>query len=328
MDVILLFDNAQQPMQAAPLSVLRSVASSGHHEKLAIAFTHFDQIKGHNLRTFADARGHVMGSVMNALSSLKDTLGVPVVRAVENGLEERSFMLGGIDRSLTKLPTKTADYMRSQLMELVGFFKKAILPPPPPVASPIYVPTGISFAVQEAVSSFQSPWLARLGFGTHEGVRKEHWTRIKALDRRIATELDVEYDTLRPVADLLKNLTEAISRFLNTPIDWTRDVEEQEQQTAIASVRRAVHTSLDALSTKRLIDAHLADWRIAYEDRGPGSGNRRARALREIYDAAAPLPGAVMTTPSVDFLSDIRSIVTSAIEDSGGIIRLGETMKV
>ena len=50
-DVILLVDNAQQPMQAAPLSVLRSVASSGHSEKLVIAFTHFDQIKGLNLRT-------------------------------------------------------------------------------------------------------------------------------------------------------------------------------------------------------------------------------------------------------------------------------------
>lgn len=45
-DVILLVESAQQPMQAAPLSVLRALASSGHHQKLATAFTHFDQIKG------------------------------------------------------------------------------------------------------------------------------------------------------------------------------------------------------------------------------------------------------------------------------------------
>ena len=51
-DVILLVDNAQQPMQASPLSVLRAVASSGHHGKLAIAFTHFDQIKGQASRPF------------------------------------------------------------------------------------------------------------------------------------------------------------------------------------------------------------------------------------------------------------------------------------
>src|SRR5258705_8377807 len=70
-DVILLVDNAQQPMQAAPLSVLRAAISSGHHDKLAIAFTHFDQIKGQNLPTFSSKRTHVMTSVLHALSKLK-----------------------------------------------------------------------------------------------------------------------------------------------------------------------------------------------------------------------------------------------------------------
>ena len=185
-DVILLVDNAQQPMQASPLSVLRAVASSGHHEKLAIAFTHFDLIKGQNLPKFADKRSHVMASVLNALSNLRDVLGAPVIRAVEHGIDRRCFMLGGVDRALGKLPARAADYMRSQLVELVGFFQAAIAPPPPPEACPIYDPTGISFAVQEAISKFQGPWLARLGLGTYEGVRKEHWTRVKALNRRIA----------------------------------------------------------------------------------------------------------------------------------------------
>ncbi len=63
-DVILLVDNAQQPMQAAPLSVLRAVASSGHHRKLAVAFTHFDQIKGQNFQKFAGS-GVSIGSLRN-----------------------------------------------------------------------------------------------------------------------------------------------------------------------------------------------------------------------------------------------------------------------
>ena len=37
-DVLLLVESAQQPMQAAPLSVLRAAAASGHEKKLAIAF--------------------------------------------------------------------------------------------------------------------------------------------------------------------------------------------------------------------------------------------------------------------------------------------------
>ena len=45
-DMILLVDNAQSAMQAAPLELMRSVGSSGHGDKLAVVFTHFDQVRG------------------------------------------------------------------------------------------------------------------------------------------------------------------------------------------------------------------------------------------------------------------------------------------
>jgi hypothetical protein len=327
-DVILLVDNAQQPMQAAPLSVLRAVASSGHHRKLAVAFTHFDQIKGQNFQKFADKRAHVMASVLNALSSLRAVLGVSVVNAMEHGVDSRCFMLGGVDRPLAKLPARAADYMKAQLSELVGFFQKAILPPPPAEAYPVYDPTGIGFAVQDAVSKFLGPWLARLGIGTYEGFRKEHWTRVKALNRRIAGELDDEYDTLRPIADLATQLRESISRFLNNPISWTRSpADEEEEQLAIDRIRQVIEVALRDLAVRRLVQDHLANWRTAYDgaaSRGPGSTFRRAKSIRSIYDAAAPLPDAVMTAASAAFLGEIRQIVTSAIEASGGEVRLSE----
>ena len=325
-DVILLVDNAQQPMQAAPLSVLRAVASSGHHEKLAMAFTHFDQIKGHSLPTFADKRAHVMASVLNAFANLRHVLGEPIVKAMEHGVDHRCFMLGGVDRQLGKLPPRAADYMRDQLSELVGYFGRAILPPSPPEARPVYDPTGISFAVREAVSKFQGPWLARLGLGTYEGFQKEHWTRVKALNRRIAGELDVEYDSLRPVADLVARFTESISRFLDEPLEWTRPPsDDQEEQAAIDQVRRSVSVALHNLALKRMIEEHLAEWRIAYDSPqylGAGSTFRRAKTIHGIYDTAAPLPDAVMPPPSKEFLSQIRRLVISAIEASGGHVRL------
>jgi hypothetical protein len=312
-------------MQAAPLSVLRSVTSSGHNEKLAVAFTHFDQIKGQNLRTSADKRSHVMASVLNALSNLQGVLGAPIVRSVEHGIDNRCFMFGGVDQNLNRLPKRAADYMGEELTRLVDFCEQAILPPPPPEACPIYDPTGISFAVREAINKFQGPWLARLGLGSYEGARKEHWTRIKALNRRIAGELDDEYDTLRPVADLVARLTESISEFLNAPIDWTRESEdEQEEQAAIARVRRAVSAAMHDLAIRRLVEEHLGEWRAAFDYRGAGSTDLRARAIRGIYDEAAPLPDAVMPPPSKQFLSEIRRLVTGAIEASGGYVRLGD----
>ena len=135
---------------------------------------------------------------------------------------------------------------------------------------------------------------------------------------------DYEYDTLRPVADLATQLRESISRFLNTPINWTGPpLDEREEQASIAYIRQMVDIALHDLAVKRVVASHLEDWRHAYHAfRGPGSTRLCAVTIHGIYDAAAPSPAAVMTSPSVTFLAEIRRIVTSAIEANGGEVRL------
>lgn len=318
-NVILLIDSAQNPMQAAPLAVLRSVASSGHNGKLAIAFTHFDQVKGDNLPGFGAKRAHVMASVTNALNSLKDILGAPVIRAVERDLDERCFMLGGLHFATNRLPGGVIKEMHG----LLGFFARAIEPPRPPEAGPVYDMTGLLFAVQAAANDFQQPWKARLGLGSHDGVRREHWTRVKALNRRIAGELDDEYDTLRPIADLVARLSESISRFLDSPLAWTREPEnEEEAEIAIATVRRAVFNELHDFVAARVIEGHLPQWREAHDLRGRGSTFVRAREIRDIYEASAPVPTAVVTEPSIVFLRQVRALVHRSIEENGGELRV------
>jgi hypothetical protein len=326
-DVILLVDNAEQPMQAAPLAVLRAVASSGHQDKLGIVFTRLDQIKGMNLPTFPARRAHVMASVLNALASLRDALGTGVVHALEEHLDSRCFMLGGVDKSLVRMPSKAAAYMEGQFASLAAFFEEAILPPPPPKGQPIYDTTGIGFAVQEAVGKFQGPWMARLGMKSYDGFSKEHWTRVKALNRRIAGELDDEYDTLRPVADMVTQLRESLSRFLNNPISWTHEPgTDEEKISSIAQIRQDVDVSLHNVAVARIIDQHLDKWRAAHDNlSGPGSTWLRSVAINGIYSAAVPLPDAVMSADAKKFLMDIRQIVVSAIEAHGGRVQLAAT---
>ncbi len=238
-DVILLVDSAQQPMQAAPLSVVRAVAASGHQQKLAIAFTHFDQVKGVNLPSFGDKRAHVMASVTNGLTNLRDVLGVPIVRAIERTIDDQCFMLGGLDQPSKRLPKGVV----VELDRMLSFCAQAIEPPPEPQAHPVYNPDGLVLALQGASRSFRRPWTARLGLGPHESVHKEHWTRIKALNRRIAGELNNEYDTLRPVADLVARLIEEVSKFLDNPTAWEpRQPTEEEAEAAISEVRQQVYT--------------------------------------------------------------------------------------
>lgn len=314
-DTIMLVDNAEQPVQAAAQAVLRAVAASGNYGKLAVAFTHFDQVKGLNLPGFAAKRAHVMASVYNYLARLREVLNGPIVTAMERTIDTQCFMLGGLDAASEKLPAG----VRLQLEQLLDKFARSITPPPSPDARPSYDPAGLGFAVQRAADSFQRAWRFRLGFAHSAEVNTEHWTRVKALNRRIANELDVEYDSLRPVADFVGRITEEISNFLDHPIHWTRaPKDDTEAQEAIAPIRQAVFRELHSLAVARLVNEHLTDWRRGNDHKGKGSATRRAVDIRGIYELAAPVPGTVNSERALDFMKAVRDIVRTAIEDQGG----------
>lgn len=74
-----------------------------YQRRLALAFTHFDLVRGQaNLPTFSAQRAHVLSAVHQKLASLKEVVGQPAVRAIERELEDRCFMLGFLDRPLTE----------------------------------------------------------------------------------------------------------------------------------------------------------------------------------------------------------------------------------
>lgn len=317
-DVILLVDNAEQPVQAAAQSVLRAVASSGNYNKLLLAFTHFDQVKGLNLPTFADKRAHVLASVHNYLSKLKEVLNAPIVAAMERSIDDQSFMLGALDGPSMKLPPG----VRAQLNKLVSFVEKSVEPPPVPDAKPQYDASGLGFAVQRGANSFQKAWAARLGLSIGATLPAEHWTRIKALNRKISNETGVEYDSLRPVADLVGRITEEVANFLDNPIGWSRTpVDADEAQQAIAPIRQVVFSRLHQLALQRLIDEHLTEWRRGMEYKGKGSAARRALDIRGIYELAAPVPGTVNSAPALEFMRSVRELVRAAVESNGGTMQ-------
>ena len=78
---------------------------------------------------------------------------------------------------------------------------------------PIYDRSTIVMNVQGAAQRFHREWNARL--------RDTHWTRVRALTRRLAEGWEDHYDTLDPIGDLVRELTESMRRFLDTPLRWT-----------------------------------------------------------------------------------------------------------
>lgn len=257
-----------------------------------------------------------MASVRNTLNRLRTEIGDSAIRALDRELEERCFMLGWMDAPTESLPPKVVEGLR----RLVGAVQRSIQPTEPIPVIPVYDPASLMFAVQAATMDFHQRWNAKLGFGGRDGERKEHWTRVKALNRRIADRWDIEYDTLTPVADLTTRLSEEISDFLERPVEWQGDQADDEDQRARAvdSVRRSVSAVVHRISLARLIDEHLQEWVTAYSYSGTGSTFVRARDIRNIYEEAAPILGKVVDPGTREFLDSLRQLVGEAIAEGGG----------
>ena len=174
-DMILLVDNAQSPMQAAPLELLRSVGSSGHGDKLAVVFTHFDQVQGDNLGSHSQKVNHVRASIGNAIVSLRESLGAPVTEILERQLNGNDFYLGGLNQPTGAIALGFIKDMR-RLMERM---QQSAHRDEHIDAAPVYNLARLELARRDATDGFKNPWEGRLGLSYYEGIRKEHWGALR-----------------------------------------------------------------------------------------------------------------------------------------------------
>ena len=315
-EMILLVDDAQSPMQAAPLELLRSVGSSGHGRKIAVAFTHFDQVKGDNLRSDEQKINHVHASIGNAVLSLRDSLGAPLARTLESRLADGHFYLGGLDRPADKITRGFVDQLRA----LLDRMQDSAEPSEPVAAAPTYSVSRLEFILRDAADGFKNPWKGKLGLSYYEG-RSVHWARVKALCRRITNQWDNEYYDLRPVADLVRELQNCIALWLNNPAGWIEHPkDDNEREAAISKISQQVFDEVHELAGRRLIISQRNGWQTAFRFSGRGSSRDRAVRMVRIYDTAAPSISSAMDVHDQEFLDEVLQIIRVAIEDTGGSI--------
>jgi len=314
-DTIMLIDNAAQPMMSAPCAVLRSLASSGHDQKLAICFTHFDHVKGANIPGVTARKQHVMGSLYNALAAVAEAVDSDIDKSLKRHLKERVFFLSSIDKVLKAGETPT----KSEFGRMVEMFEGDIKPQRPITVQPFYDDANLVISLQNAVTQFRDPWKSRLGFPSKSSLPTVHWTRIKALSRRFAHFATTEYDNLRPVADLLERMNERMTTFLSKPVRWEpSNSPEDMQREAVAAIQRVLAEKLFSFVESRVRDSHLKDWIHAFNDGGTGSARRRAYAIEAIFDQSAPLLGETPDELSYELIQFVRRLVREAIEAGGG----------
>ena len=274
-------------------------------------------MKGDNLSNYSQKRNHVRASIGNAVASLRESLGAPVTEILERQLENNDFYLGGMDQPTGKIPPGFI----KDIGELLDRMQQSAEPPELIDLAPVYNIVRLELALRDASDGFIAPWRGRLGLEYHEGFGKEHWTRVKALCRRIANLWDDEYNGLRPVADLVRQLQTSISLWMDDPAGWTRQPEdEEERQAVINAIRQRVFIGIHQLAERRLLTTNRGGWRTAFGFSGPGSSFDRAREMDRIYKSAAPAITSMMDMPSQGFLNEVIQIVRDAVEDEGGSV--------
>lgn len=318
-DSVLLVDNAAQPMQAAPVAALKGIAVSGNASKLHVVFTHFDQVKGDNLPTFGDREQHVLASVENVLKAIGDELGPAAERVLRRRIDQARFFVGGIHEPLDnkKRAGRRAIEQLDALLDVLAHPEHAVETGP---SRPVFNRMNLSLAVMEAAKTFHTRWRGLLGLNYNPEAPKEHWTRVKALTRRLAEGWNDEYDNLKPVADLRYQLQMQVYLMLQRPERWSSgEPSEDEKQATLDELSNAVTNRLVELTKRRLRDDVRAGWQEAYLQKGPGSTFVRARIIAsEVYDRGAPIPTVSASPDQNRFLHDVADAVDEVVRQFGG----------
>ncbi|MEO8314996.1 MAG: hypothetical protein ABI645_09400 [Pseudomonadota bacterium] len=319
-DAIVLVDNATVPMQAAPVAAMKEMITSGSASKLLLAFTHFDEVKGDNLPNAAAKEQHVLASAENVLASIGEELGPFAERALRGRLKEACFFVGGIDEPLDETK-KTHRRTIGQLQALLAAIDSIVEKPAPVAMQPVYDRMNLVLAVKNAAESFHDAWWPRLGLAYKPGVGKEHWKRIWALSRRLSTPgFGDEYDNLKPVADLRKQLQDRLYVLLQNPLRWdpVEPDDDDSKQQVFDSIANALSAKTLDLATRRVRAERMSEWQSAFNQSGRGSSYARASIIGEqIYDRAAPVPD---VTPSPDrnsFLHEVAAAVDAVCQEVG-----------
>ncbi len=317
-DAIVLVDNAAQPMLTTPTNVLQTLVSSGHHRKLIVCFTHFDEVKGANIPKVSMRMDHVLDSFDNSVASIGKTLGQRAERVLKECKTDRIFFFSKIQN---KFKVHGRNFNFNEFKKMLKAIAKTIEPPIPAEVMPVYDDSNLVLNIQKAAMEFHKPWEARLSLKHDPKTRPEHWARIKALTRRLGEMNTNEYKGLQPVADLIYGFQTHLYLFIQNPISWDPDhAPEEMKQTVIDNISQKLDSRLHDFFSERLFIDKIEKWYHAYSHRGSGSTRTRAYDVKNIYNEAAPIPGEVPDKQTSRFVKKIRTILQEAVGEGGGRI--------
>jgi hypothetical protein len=315
-DTIVLVDNAQQPMQAAPVAAIRQIAAAGYGDKLVLCFTHFEMVQGPNLPDTDARRHHVIASVDQVLAAIGNELGYPTERLLRQRLDRNLYLLSRLNTALGG--DEDVDTV-TELRWLLSQLRVEAEPLDLGVSRPVYSAGKLAMAAEDAIANYLRYWELRLGVGFDPTIRPAHWSKVKALCVRYARRASDEYESMRPAGDLVAALADALRSFAAAPESWsaTTPDEDVEQQNYDALTRAVTGELRNVVNDRLFVDA--ADlWAEARDVSGPQSAQRRASMV--YHKILEPLVGPGSGVPLGDagnFTEAVTALVRAKGNDLG-----------
>ncbi len=312
-DSIIIVDNAQQPMQAAPVAAMRQIAAAGHGDKLIVCFSHFELVEGPNLPNLDARRYHVIASVDQVLSAIGNELGYPTERLLRQRLDRNLYLLSRLHQTITE---DAEPDTFAELRWLLGQLRVESEPLDLGDSLPAYSSHKLHLAVDDAVAAYLRYWELRLGVAIDPAIRPAHWSKVKALCVRYARRASDEYESMRPAGDLIAALTDSFRRFAADPDSWNDGVpDEDAEQHIYDSLTRRVNSQLRNLVNDRLFLDAAELWSEARDVAGVGAAQRRAELV--FSKILEPLVGPGGGTPMGEHPDFISAVVHAIRSESG-----------
>lgn len=288
-DAILLVDDATQPLMDNSKMALKDVIYSGYADKLLMCYTHIDEMKGENFIRTQDKVNHVNIALSTYLTEIRKQN----VNAFSS-LEEQEILSScyyfsdlaneNISKMSQKQLLKALDAIHERFRSKVSFEDVVIK----------YDEMTLYHHLQNAIDQFRTEWGNIIGY-PYTTSKTEHWSRIKALTRRLAYFDQDNYNhELQPLADLARCIKEELNTYLNKPMAVSMlDMTDEKVISKINYMKGQMNDGFLKFVRNELWkkEGRLEKWRNAYSHTGRGSTYERAVDINAIFDLGAPRIG-------------------------------------
>ncbi len=315
-DAIVFVERGDDPMAGTTRMALKTLIEYGYADKVIFAFTKMDLLVGGSYRGNADRKRHIKTALKGYLENMKKQEEHMLSDLEASTLVENSVFFSHLpNHGLSKMTVQSLSALDQKIINIV---QKQISTDDVKLK---YEALKLYYYFKEAVFEFRKEWGEIIGYSGKTD-RTEHWSRIKALSRRLGMLEQESYDYLAPLSSFAYRVQSKINLFINNPDSITPGQTSEEvvdEQKRI--IKDAIGRSFRELNKERMWKNKKTylEWGQAYIEAGQGSTIRRARRIEQIFDEAAPYLADIpnLAENQKEYLASMIQLVDSVLKENG-----------